>query len=161
MLDMEELTLQISNPQGMARIGLKLNSFRFQNLPDRDAETVILKSWEDDFQTWIAPIIESITSAAKRKPDLIWNQFGAHILSMRHFIARMETRENVIAKLDQGIALLRQLPGAVFNRKRNPFQHQPRLIDSPYEPGATMIIRSSCCMYDKRENGRRCYNCRC
>lgn len=101
--------------------------------------------------------IENVASCAGVSPKLIWNQFGARILTIMD--AAKERRPKIGSTLDSLISNLQQLPPGTFHLRKNPFVHSPVYIDNPYNPGTKTMIRSSCCMFFKRKNGAKCYNC--
>lgn len=95
--------------------------------------------------------IENIAAAGCVKPSLIYNQFGARAASLVEGFMQYETNSTAQATCN---SLYRELQADPSWRK-----HDPVYIDSPYAPGSKMMMRSSCCMFYRRENGVKCYNC--
>ena len=102
--------------------------------------------------------IEKISEAACVKPTLIWNQFGARLASTMEAYKKAGTAEH-IQNAEKYTELIMSYPGKLFGIRKNPFIHEPAYIDSPYEPGTPMMVRSACCMFYKKENGQKCANC--
>jgi ferric iron reductase protein FhuF len=76
------------------------------------------------------------------------------------YIMENEPNKDVKDRFAEDYETLCELSPEVFNLKKNPFIHKPKYISNPYEePEKPMLIRSSCCMYYKKENGTLCYNC--
>ncbi|MBD3107001.1 hypothetical protein IEO70_01235 [Bacillus sp. AGMB 02131] len=99
--------------------------------------------------------IKMIAKAASVKPSLIYNQFGARIAQITESFLQYEKEKTVQATYN---SLLNQLKNDEFFEK-NPFQYEPKYIDSPYELGKKMMIRSACCMFYRKKDGKKCFNC--
>lgn len=117
------------------------------------------KKFSETITSTLRPLIELIASRANVKPAMIWNQFGARQCFLLDFIEAQERREEVLLRIKQDATILSSLSASLFGMRKNPFQHKPRYIPSPYKENQQLIVRSSCCMYHKRENGTKCYNC--
>ena len=99
--------------------------------------------------------IKMIAKAASVKPSLIYNQFGARMAQITESFRQYEKDKTVQATYN---SLLNQLKNDEFFEK-NPFQYESKYIDSPYEPGKRMMIRSACCMFYRKKDGKKCFNC--
>lgn len=99
--------------------------------------------------------ISIIAKAAGVKPSLIYNQFGGRAAQIATAFLQHEKNENVQATYN---SLLNQLKNDDYYEK-NPFQNEPKFIDSPYNPGTKMMMRSFCCMFYRKKDGKKCYNC--
>ena len=99
--------------------------------------------------------ISMIAKTAAIKPSLIYNQFGARSAQITEAFLLYEKNENVQSTYD---SLLNQLKNDDFFEK-NPFQYEPKYVDSPYEHGKKTMIRSACCMFYRKKDGKKCYNC--
>ena len=99
--------------------------------------------------------IETIAQAGDVKSSLIYNQFGARATSLVEGFMQYETNPTVQATCN---AFFRELKEDTSWR-RNPFLYDPVYIDNPYAPGSQTMMRSSCCMFYRRKNGVKCYNC--
>lgn len=159
-LSLDNLTVQLETHNDHAHIVLKIHELRWTELPSEQRSIAFIAEWKTYFNETINPMIEQITRVACFKPDLIWNQFGSRMAYMIDYVSERTPAGSISQRIEDDFALLTGLAPETFNRKRkNPFHHTPCYIDSPYEPGKQLMIRSACCMYYKRENGVKCYNC--
>lgn len=157
------LTVQLVMHNDYAQVVFKLHELKWTELPAEspcEREAAVAEEWERYFRFEFNPLIERIAAAGGLKPDLVWNQFGTRAAFMMDFIRENTPQGPKRRRIEDDFAQLAGLSPATFNRKRgNPFDHTPVYIDSPYKPGTKTMIRSSCCMYYRRENGAKCYNC--
>lgn len=158
-LALANITFQFEQHDDHAHAVFKLGELRWKELPETDRETAVMREWVALYQYTINPVLAAVAAGAGVKPDLVWNQYGARMAFARDFVLEHEPREAVKAQFVRDYELLLGLPGDVFGRRKNPFVHEPVYIESPYKPGQNVMIRSSCCMYYRRENGEKCYNC--
>ena len=105
-----------------------------------------------DLVQYLDKPISIIAKAAGVKPSLIYNQFGGRAAQIANAFLQYEKNENAKSIFN---SLLNQLK----NDENNPFQYEPKYIDSPYSPGTKMMMRSSCCMFYRKKDGIKCYNC--
>lgn len=163
-LSLDDLTFQMERRYDIMQTGYRIHTIRLKELPEQadSRERFLELQWRRYIQTDIRPAIETIALSAGLKPDLIWNQAGARLAGTREYLPLYEpaaddefmSRYNRYADL-----LIQRLNAEDFKRRRNPFDWLPRYTDNPWKPGGRMMIRSSCCMYDCREGGQKCYNC--
>jgi len=99
--------------------------------------------------------ISIIAKAAGVKSSLIYNQFGGRSEQIAVAFLQYEKDENTKTIFN---ILLNQLKNDDCFEK-NPFQYEPKFIESPYHPGKKMMMRSSCCMFYRKKGGIKCYNC--
>ncbi|WEK54788.1 MAG: IucA/IucC family C-terminal-domain containing protein [Candidatus Cohnella colombiensis] len=159
-LSPSNLTIQIECHNGYPNIVFKIHHVRWTNLMMENRADAVITEWNQYFEQHFNPIIEHITAVAGLKPNLIWNQFGTRTAYVMNYFRENLPPDLPLQRLDEDFTLLETLPAQCFNRKRkNPFQHSPRFIDNPYDPGKQIMVRSACCLYDKRDNGVKCYNC--
>lgn len=158
-LSLGNLTVQLESHDDHAHLVLKINEVRWKPLPETGRDEAIITELADLFRHTVTPVIEAAASCAGFKPDLIWNQFGARMISVHDFIARNAPNEALKEKYRHDLALLHNLAPDVFHRRKNPYVHTPRYIESPYKPEEKLIVRSSCCMWYRKENGVKCYTC--
>lgn len=162
-LSPSNLTVQLEQHNEYANVVFKLHELKWTELPagspcERDA--AVAAEWQRYFRNEFNPLIEGIASAGGLKTSLIWNQFGTRAAFMMDFIRENTPQGPKLQRIEDDFALLAGLPAATFNRRRsNPFDHTPVYVDSPYKPGTKTMIRSACCMYYRREDGVKCYNC--
>lgn len=160
-ISLNDLTFELGLQHGYAYAGYRISEIREFELPDTDADDFLAEAWTDFFLESVNPAVEMIAKGANTDTGMIWNQFGGQLLHMRSYLlSQVPGDDKFIQGFDRHAAILTErLTPDVFDRKRNPFRHRPRYIDNPWQPGGQMVVRSSCCMYDRREGGQKCYNC--
>lgn len=158
-LSLDNLTIQLESHGDHAHVVLKLSEIRWTELPAEDREASIRSEWIRFFAETMNPLVEAAASAAGLKPAIIWNQYGARIAYVMDYLRELVPEGMLRQTIEQDYVLLAGMPGETFNRRKNPFEHTPCYLDSPYKPGGQIILRSACCMYYKRESGTKCYNC--
>ncbi|MFS0781927.1 hypothetical protein [Bacillus sp. 1P06AnD] len=159
-LSLKNLLFQVEVHDDHAHLGYKIETLSYSEVPEVDSLSVIQKDWERFISSEITPAVEAIASAASLKPSMIWLQFGGEMGMLRDFIQQNEKNEWVLAAFKQQFELLSELLSpALFNRKRNPFQHTNKYVDNPYQEGEQLVMRSSCCLYDQRKGGVKCFVC--
>lgn len=161
-LPLSSLTFQLEWHNDHAHCGYKIHELDCIPIPveSEARRAALIEAWTEYIQETAIPAINAIAQAGAVRPDLIWNQFGAGIHSIRATIRKELSNPVLSDRIDADFEVIESLPAEVFKRKRNPYVHKPRYIDNPWSPpDGQYIIRSSCCMYDKRENGSKCYNC--
>jgi len=158
-LSLDNLTVQLEPHGDHAHVVFKYSELKWTDLPEEGRDHAVREEWTRYFAETINPLVESAARAAGLKPPIIWNQYGARIAYVMDYLREIIPEEATKQRIEADYLLLRGLPGAMFNLRKNPFAHEPCYIDSPYKPGEQVIIRSACCMYYKRENGTKCYNC--
>jgi ferric iron reductase protein FhuF len=140
----------------------KIRELRWKEAPEaaQDRDAWVAAELTSFYRNEIRPVVEIAAASAGVKPELIWSQYGARMAYALDYVEGIEKRPEVLERFRQDYqTLVRAVPAEVFGRRKNPFEHKPRYIDSPYVAGKKLMMRSSCCMYDRRENGEKCYNC--
>lgn len=163
-LSLDVLTFQMEEKYDIMQTGYRIHALRWTALPEPagSREDFLVRQWRRYLQTHIRPAIDTIAASAGLKPDLIWNQAGGRLAGIREYLHQYvpAADDDFLARYDRHADVLsRRLTAEDFDRRRNPFDWQPRFTDNPWKPGGRMMIRSSCCMYDCREGGQKCYNC--
>ena len=163
-LPLDHLTFQMEEKHGYMQTGYRIHTLSRLDLPRRDDQrkTILEHKWRQFIQRHVRPAVEAIANAAGHKPDMIWNQAGGRLAAIRDYVRKNETAadDDFLERFDWHADILsRGLAPSDFARKRNPFCWLPRYTDNPWQPGGYMIIRSSCCMFDCRQGGQKCYNC--
>lgn len=158
--ELDNIALEIENHGDHAHIGFKIVNVQWKEAPTEDRDLFIELEMRKLFSSLIIPVITVIAEQAKVNQAMIWNQFAARMTFVRDYVLENDPRPHV---RDQFAAdydvLTKQLTPDVFGRKTNPFVHEPKYIDSPYQEGKKVIIRSSCCLYYRREDGKKCFTC--
>lgn len=156
----DNLTIQLESHGNYASVVFKLNEWKWTELPEVNRDAAIIAAWKQLFAHTLNPLIEATASAGGLKSSLVWNQYGARMAYMKGFLGEQVTGEQAKQRLEDDLLLLTNLPAATFNlNRKNPFEHTPCYIDSPTQPGKQVMLRSSCCMYYRREEGVKCYSC--
>ena len=158
-LSLDNLTVQLEAHDDHAHVIFKYNELKWTDLPAEGRDEAIRAEWTRYFAETMNPLIEAAARAAGLKPALIWNQYGARIAYVMEYLRGIVPEGALRRTMEDDCLLLAGMPGETFNRRKNPYVHTPVYIDSPYEPGGQIMIRSACCMYYKRENGTKCYTC--
>ncbi|TMV45676.1 hypothetical protein FE783_28760 [Paenibacillus mesophilus] len=158
-LSLGNLTVQLETHDDHAHLVLKIDEVRWKPLPETGRDEAIITELTGLFLHTVTPVVEAAASCAGFKPDLIWNQFGARMISVNDYVARHAPNEALKEKYMHDRALLLALAPDMFNRRKNPYVHTPRYIESPYKAEEKLIVRSSCCMWYRKENGVKCYTC--
>ncbi|WP_028561014.1 hypothetical protein [Paenibacillus pinihumi] len=159
-LTLDNLTFQIEGHNDHFHLGYKINRLEWKDVPDTGREAFVAKEFSRLIQDTVYPGVEAVAASAGVKSAMIWNQFAGQYTFLTKYLKANETREEVLVRLEQDCAvILEQISADEFGRRRHPFVHKPRYIDSPYSPGEQIAIRSSCCMYYCKEDGVKCYSC--
>ena len=160
-LSPENLIYQVELHNKRAYLGYRIKEVRSVAIPsapgDRDA--FMTRHWQRYFTAFVTPALEKIAAAADLKAEAIWQQFGGQASHLKNFIQTHEPREAIVARFLRDCQRLGELPAEWFNRKRNPYPHKPRYIENPLRAGEQWMLKSSCCLYDRRVNGTMCYTC--
>jgi ferric iron reductase protein FhuF len=165
LLDMypDNINYQVEMHDDHAHLGYKIKELRSVAVPTEldERKAFLLQHWEEYFTNFVTPAVELIAAAGDLKPDAIWQQFSGHLKMTQDFIAdHMNMPQLTEQFLADGKLLAEFLDPVLFNRRRNPYYLQnPRYVENPYKLEEKWLMHSSCCMYDRRENGTKCYTC--
>ncbi|CAM4436023.1 ferric iron reductase protein FhuF [Paenibacillus endophyticus] len=161
-LSLDNLTYQLESHDDHAHLGFKIKELRWTEVPlaVEERKAFLEKAFSSSFQNEINDIVEAVAVGADVKSGMIWSQVGGQINEVRHYVLEQIKDPALVEAFLRDLDVILSLPAEVFNRKRNPFVHKPRFIDNPWAPeGGQLMLRSSCCMYDCRVDGQKCYNC--
>lgn len=161
-LSLQNLTFQLELHNDHAHLGFKINELRWTEVPhnDGDRKAFLEHAFSSYFKNEINAIVEAVAVSADVKSAMIWNQVGGQIHFVRDYVNENIQDPALLANFQRDFDVLVGLPAEVFNRKRNPFIHKPRYIDNPWTPeGGKLMLNSSCCMYECRIDGQKCYTC--
>ncbi|MDR6552573.1 (2Fe-2S)-binding protein [Paenibacillus qinlingensis] len=160
VFDLDNIAFEVENHGDHAHIGYKIINLQWKEAPTEDRDLFIELEMRRVFAELISPVIAVIAEQAKVNQAMIWNQFAARMTFVRDYVLENDPRPNVREQFSADYEVVtKQLTPDVFGRKVNPFVHEPKYIDSPYQEGKKVIMRSSCCMYYRREEGQKCFNC--
>lgn len=159
-LSLPNLMFQVEAHDDHAHLGYRILELRTIQAPTEGQEAWLAAQLEQFIRETVTPAVCAIAQAAGVKPQMIWQQYGSLLAYVRDYVHANIPVPVMVETFDTGYrAIMEQVPPEAFGVRRNPFVHTPRYIDSPYTPGETLMLNSSCCMYDKRENGIKCYSC--
>ncbi|MGG1636513.1 (2Fe-2S)-binding protein [Paenibacillus sp. NRS-1760] len=161
-LSLHNLTYQLEKHDDHAHLGFKINALRWTDVPTEEQERkqFLENAFRTSFKDEINDIVEAVAISADVKSAMIWNQVGGQLQGVIDFLKNNMNDQSLLTVVQRDLEVILGLPAEVFNRKRNPFVHKPRYIDDPWSPGGPQIVlRSSCCMYDCRVDGVKCYTC--
>lgn len=159
-LSLGNLTFQIEVHHNYLHLGYKINELLYKDVPSDNEEAFLLEDWQSFITQTITPAVESIAKVANVKSAMIWLQFGGILGMLKDYIYKNEKNDEIIERFNRHAQLLSEsLSPSLFHRTKNPFKHNIRYIDNPYQPGEQYVLRSSCCLYDCRINGEKCYVC--
>lgn len=162
-LSLHNLTYQLESHGDHAHLGFKINELRWTELPKDEAERKIFleHAYHAFFNEEINEIVEAIAASADVKSAMIWNQVGGHIHAVRDYVFKyIADDQSFLDRFQSDLDIIMGLPANAFNRRRNPFVHKPRYIADPWSPPDGMVaLHSSCCMYECRVDGQKCYTC--
>ncbi|MDQ6418038.1 (2Fe-2S)-binding protein [Paenibacillus sp. LHD-117] len=159
---LKDMTFQMEQHDDHAHVGYKLDRLELVPLPQsrEERDTFFRAAWPEWIREMIKPFIESVAHAGGLKPEMIWSQFGAQLLSTIDYVSNHLQMPDLVERIQGDLTVLHELEPELFGRRRNPFVHTRRYIENPWSPpDGTFILRSSCCMFDHREDGEKCYNC--
>lgn len=158
-LSLDNLVYQVEPHDDHAHLGYKIVQVRSAVIPSGEREAFLKSHWERFFAQSITPAIEKMADASGLKPDAIWQQFGGQLTYVKEFLAANEAYRPLVEQFAADGRQLAELAPDLFRRRRNPFQHKPRYVENPLNPQEHWLMQSSCCMYDQREHGVKCYTC--
>jgi len=161
-LSLHNLTYQLEKHDDHAHLGFKINELRWTDVPtdEQERKQFLEHAFRKNFIDEINGIVEAVAISADVKSAMIWNQVGGQLFSVIDFLKHNMNDQTLLANVERDLDVILGFSADVFNRKRNPFVHKPRFLDNPWSPeGPQLIFRSSCCMYDCRVDGEKCYTC--
>ncbi|WP_270170899.1 (2Fe-2S)-binding protein [Paenibacillus sp. SYP-B4298] len=162
-LSMDNLTLQLERyGDDHAHLRYLVHRPSGQELPEEPEamEAFVEQEVTRYIQEVMVPLVEGIAEAAGVKSAMIWNQFSGQYTYLNKLFFMQVQDVQAQARFERIYDLiLNRVSPEVFGRRRHPFVHKPRYIDNPANSEEKWMIRSSCCMYYARENGRKCFTC--
>lgn len=161
-LSLDRLTFQIDYDEdhGHPHLGYKINELATRDIPAPEGESAVRGDWEAFLAESVVPAVETIARMAGMKPEMIWHQFGGLIAYLEDFMRQAQLPEEAIERYEAHVRLLSEsIEPERFRQRRNPFKWKVRYVENCYQPGEKWIMRSACCLYDRREGGEKCYVC--
>lgn len=159
-LSLTNLMFQVEAHDDHAHLGYRILELHTIPAPAEESEAWLAAQLEQFIRETVTPAVSTIAQAAGVKPQMIWQQYGSLLAYVRDYVRENIPVPAMVESFETGYRVItEQVPPEAFGVRRNPFVHTPRFIDSPYSTGGKLMMNSSCCMYDKRENGVKCYTC--
>jgi len=161
-LTLPNLTFQIEQHDDHAHLGFRIERVRTTEPPADGAYEWLAQYFTAFVEHTVKPSVLAMADAAGLKPQAIWQQFGGIVAYVREYVQTYISVPSVVEAFELAFrAMTEGVPAETFGLRRNPFVHQPRYVDNPYDPNpdSRMMMKSSCCFYDKRDNGVKCYSC--
>ncbi|PLT47761.1 hypothetical protein B8V81_0668 [Paenibacillus pasadenensis] len=160
-LSPERLAFQVEAHDDHAHLGFRIKELLPQPVPAERAEELLAAAWTDYVRSFVRPAVEAVAEASGLKAAAIWQQYGAMSEYMKEFAGTMPLPEPVRERMALAFRVLAEgIPAEAFGTRRNPFVHKARYCDNPYPTGGDkLMMQSSCCLYDQREGGQKCYTC--
>lgn len=159
-LGADNLIFQVELHDDHAHLGFRIKELRPRAVPVDSAKEWLNEYFSAYVQSFLGPAVEAVADAASIKPAAIWQQYGGMLEYMREYLGTMPLPELIKARFELAFNVLTGLAPDLFGARRNPFVYKPRYCDNPYETGGgKLLMQSSCCLYDQRQNGKKCYTC--
>jgi Ferric iron reductase FhuF-like transporter. len=158
-LTLPNLMFQTEAHDDHAHLGYRILELQTIQAPTEGQEAWLAAQVEQFIRETVRPAVNAIAQAAGVKPQMIWQQYGGVLAYVRDYVHENIPIPSMAESFETGYRVITELPAEAFGVRRNPFVHKPRYIASPYSPEDKLMMHSSCCMYDKRENGVKCYTC--
>ena len=140
-------------------------AFRCNEMREFQAPPVLRKTWLKEvftalYRDQVRPLVESVSRSTRANTGLLWGQFATGFHYYLNVFAERVGDGFRRRQIAEDYRFLReQLDGAVFGRKKNPFDVNVRYVDNPWEPGKPLPMKATCCMYYRTEGGDFCYTC--
>ncbi|MFC5405309.1 hypothetical protein [Cohnella soli] len=161
-LSADRILFQIEYKEGHGHphLGYKVVEVVASEIPENGGDEFVLADWSAYISEFVTPAVEAIAKAAGFKPEAIWQQFGGIVGNLVDFAEKSPMPEAMKASLLHHVRLLSEsIPPELFHSRRNPFMSKIRYVESPYKAGEQWVMKSSCCYYDGREGGEKCFVC--
>ncbi|CAM3884245.1 (2Fe-2S)-binding protein [Cohnella lubricantis] len=161
-LSLERLTFQVDYEEshGHPHLGFRINEVATREIPSENGDAAVREDWEAYARDVVTPAVEAVAQTAGMKPEMIWPQFGGLAAMMQDFVQQSKASAETNERFEHHLQLLTEsISPEAFHQKRSPFKCKVRYVENFYEPGEKWVMRSACCLYDRREGGEKCYIC--
>lgn len=108
----------------------------------------------------LRPLIEGVALAGGANTGQMWAQLASILRWFKTLAVQMEITDQEREAVIQGYEHVITMPPEVLGLRKNLLKFKPVEIDSPYQPGEKILMKSTCCLYYKVDGGQDyCYTC--
>lgn len=108
----------------------------------------------------LLPLIEGVALAGGANTGQMWAQLASILRWFKTLAVQMEITDQEREAVIQGYEHVITMPPEVMGLRKNLLKFKPVEIDSPYQPGEKVLMKSTCCLYYKVDGGQDyCYTC--
>ncbi|WP_193726589.1 (2Fe-2S)-binding protein [Paenibacillus guangzhouensis] len=160
-LSMNILRVRIArHPDGYVTLKFDLKAIQGTTVPLANRSLLVKSLMTSFYSEQVRPILQSLASAAGISVGALWGIIPTYFEYYYEQWLEDPIDEVQRIHLAEDMDVLRhQLPPAVFGRVRNPFLVKFRYMDSPYEAGKKIKLKSACCLAYKTEESSYCLTC--
>ncbi len=158
---LSNLTVQLYLKDGWTWFAFKLGEGREISAPSVGREAWRADVFTTFYRGQVRPLFEAVARSAQADVGQLWGQLPA---GFRNYVdtAMQEAGDDAARReqvSDDYRFLSQELDGAVFGRKRNPFDVKWCMIENPRDPAKPLRMKASCCMFYRTEGGSYCLAC--
>lgn len=165
-LSLSQFCIQIGMKNGYPAIFYVLNEGvqeEYEQALLNDTPAVDREQWlGEGYRQIISPVFESIAQVTGLALTQVWGQIPDRVEYYILEFMKLSGSEEAQLRIQDDYSFLREeLAPTWFGLKRNPFQVKRKEMESPYEPGTTIKMKSTCCLAYRVDNGKYgyCYAC--
>ncbi|WP_342553143.1 (2Fe-2S)-binding protein [Paenibacillus sp. FSL R7-0652] len=108
----------------------------------------------------LRPLIEGAAEAGGANTGQMWAQLASILTWFKTMAVQMDITEDERKAVIQGYEHVITMPPEILGLRKNLLHFKPVEIDSPYQPGEKMLMKSTCCLHYKVYGGQDyCYSC--
>ncbi|CAI6080929.1 hypothetical protein PAECIP112173_03053 [Paenibacillus sp. JJ-100] len=112
------------------------------------------------YKEQLRPLIEGIAQAVGANTGQMWAQQASILKWFKTLAAQMDITAEEREAVHQGYEYVTMMPPEILGLRKNVLAFKPVEIDSPYQPGEKMLMKSACCLHYKVYDGQEyCYSC--
>ncbi|MFD0616001.1 (2Fe-2S)-binding protein [Paenibacillus sp. GCM10027629] len=150
----------VAHPDGYITLKFNLKSIQGTTVPLANRSLLVTSLMTSFYSEQVRPILQPLASAAGISVGALWGIIPTYFeYYYEQWLEEPIDEVQRIHLAEDMDVLHHQLPPTVFGRVKNPFQVKFRYMDSPYEPGEKMRLKSACCLAYKTEGGTYCLSC--
>ncbi|WP_166237757.1 (2Fe-2S)-binding protein [Paenibacillus turpanensis] len=108
----------------------------------------------------LKPVFDCISSVSELPAGQLWGQLpGAFYNQTASWCSALEDEAAVVGRIRDDFAFLKELEPDLFGLKHNPFHAKLTFVEDMKDPGKTVALKSSCCLFYRTDGGYYCYTC--